>query len=116
MKLRRIAAICNDLAAKSSHRHKHGAVIFRQGKIISRGYNETKRGVGGLKGYWSGSLHAEISSIIAANCNISGANLFVVRSGLRNSRPCDRCLAAIKHAGIKKLFYSHNGGIIEEKV
>lgn len=116
MKLLRIVSICMKQAAKSKHRHKHGAVIFKQGKVISRGHNETKHGNSKFKGYWSGSLHAEISAIIKANTSLDGCSICVVRSNLRTSFPCVSCMAALKKVGIKNLYYSDDGAIMKERI
>ena len=115
MDLTRLINHAQQEAEKSTHHYKLGTVIFRQGKVISRGHNKTCRGFKGNTGeYWQGSLHAEISAIIAARCNLAGSSILVVRRGLRLARPCVACLAAIKEAGVKSLFYSNEGIIVKE--
>ena len=71
--LDRLVNIAFKQAIKSTHQYKHGAVIFRQGKVISKGYNETHRGVSQYKGYWEGSCHAEIAALIRAKGTAAGA-------------------------------------------
>ena len=116
MKLRRIAEIAAEQAELSKHHYKHGAVIFRQGKVISKGYNETKRGFSGYRGYWEGSLHAEIAALVKSRMDVSGCNILVYRRGRNNSRPCALCMAAIQAAGLKTLFYTQDGEIVKEKI
>ena len=103
-------------AEQSKHRYKLGAVVFKQGKILSKGYNETKRGVGKITGYWEGSLHAEVSAILGVNTSVYGASVLVVRRNLRNSRPCVSCLAFLKRAGIKRVFYFQDNALINERL
>lgn len=104
-------------AEKSTHRYKLGAIIFKQGKVISKGFNKTNRGVSYFgRHYWEGSLHAEISAIINAKCNVAGSSLFVARRNSLCARPCVSCLAAIKEAGIKDIFYTNRDVIIKEKL
>lgn len=116
MKLKRIALIALNESVKSKHRYKHGAVIFKQGKILSRGFNETHRGISQYKGYWEGSCHAEIAAIIRAKGGASGSNLLVTRANYRNSRPCDVCMASMKIAGIKNVFYTQDDEIVKERI
>ena len=104
------------LALKSTHRYKHGAVIFKQGKILSTGFNKTERGFSGFPDYWQGSLHAEIAAIINARTDVRGCSIMVVRHNAGNSKPCNACLAAIKAAGIKKLFYTQEGNLVKGKI
>lgn len=92
-------------ASKSIHRHKLGAVIFRKGKIISKGYNKTNRGISDFGGFWKGSCHAEIAALIHSRCDLRGASIMVMRLNLRCSRPCAPCMAALKEAGLRTVFY-----------
>ena len=41
--------------------------------------------------------------------------LIVVRRTMNNSKPCSRCLEMIKKCGIKKIYYSHDQGLVYEK-
>lgn len=116
MNLDRLTTIALKEAEKSEHRYKHGAVLFRQGKPISKGHNQTNRGHNAAKGYWAGSLHAEIASLINARTDTRGASILVVRRNLRNSLPCSNCFAALKAEGIKSIFYSDNGVINETRI
>lgn len=116
MKLQRLAAIAAKEAVKSKHQYKLGAVIYKQGKVISRGYNDTKRGFSGYRGYWEGSLHAEISALIRARSDVRGCSILVFRVGGGDSRPCHSCMAALKAAGIKNVVYAHIGEFVKEKI
>lgn len=103
-------------AAKSKHKHKLGAVIFKHGKIISKGYNQTSRGYSFNYGHWEGSLHAELAAIIGARTDLKGSSILVARNNHRLAKPCECCFAAIKAAGIKKIFYTTDLGVDKERV
>lgn len=102
-------------AEKSTHNYKLGAVIFKNGKIISRGYNKTNRGISPNYGHWAGSCHAEIAAIIAARTDLKGKSILVARKGRLLARPCTSCRAAIKESGIKNIFYTDGVGVSKER-
>jgi len=97
-------------------RSHHGAVIFNDDKIISRGYN---RKIVGIEKH---TIHAEMDAL----CNVTGnvrerlkdAYVLVIRLNKRgkltNSMPCEDCQRTLKAYGIKKVFYSISGGEIME--
>ena len=111
--------------AENSHarRHKVGAIIVKDGMIISDGYNGTPAGFDNncedevvthefdSEGYYSDYthlvtkpevLHAEANAItkVAKSTNSSeGATLYVTLS------PCLECAKLIIQSGIKKVFY-----------
>ena len=116
MKIKRIADIAEEEATKSHHHYKLGAVIFKQGKVISKGHNDTKRGFSGYRGFWEGSLHAEIAAIIKARTDVSGCSILVRRKYGRDSGPCPSCLAAIRSANLKKLYFYKDDKLVVEKL
>ena len=68
-------------------------------------------------------LHAEINcinSIKHLDINFSKVKLYIYRIrrdqpyGL--SRPCPSCMAAIKDLGIRDIYYTSNGGYIQERI
>ncbi len=73
-----------------------GAVIVKDGKIISEGYHEHY-----------GGLHAEVIAINNANVDLQGAHIYV------NQEPCTHygktppCSLAIINHGFSKVFISH---------
>lgn len=116
MKLDRIRQLAERVALRSSHQYKLGAAIFKQGKVISTGYNKTNRGVSREYGHWEGSLHAELAAIIAARTDLKKASILVARSTGGLARPCPECMAAIKDAGIKWVYYTDGKDIDKERV
>lgn len=95
--------------AKLSHctRKKVGALIVREGMIISDGYNGTPTGFPndcedgtGLTHWYV--LHAEANAIMKvarSTNNARGATLYLTHS------PCRECSKLILQAGIKRLVY-----------
>ena len=61
-------------------------------------------------------LHAEISALISNKSNAD--TIIVARLGghggdeLRNAKPCPVCSLALKHAGIRHIYYSTDDGFL----
>lgn len=105
-------------AQKSNLRCKHGSVIVKDGKIVSRGYNKytgyDRNGGAFANGKWT--THAEADAI--HNCtksNMKNADLYVVRfhsktNEISNSEPCNDCKElidrCIKKFKLKKVYYT----------
>jgi dCMP deaminase len=107
----------SDIAARvaelsSARRLKVGAIIVRDDRIISIGYNgmpagwnnncETEQADGTLKTRPE-VLHAEMNALMKlARCHESGdgADLFITHS------PCMECAKGIYQAGINRVYYS----------
>ncbi|AEA43586.1 deoxycytidylate deaminase [Fluviicola taffensis] len=95
--------------AELSHceRKKVGALIVRDGRIISDGYNGTPAGFENCCEDQNGNtqwyvLHAEANAIlkVARSTNdCSGATLFITLS------PCKDCSKLVLQAGIKRVVY-----------
>lgn len=95
--------------AELSHceRKKVGALIVRDGRIISDGYNGTPAGFANCCENQDGDthwyvLHAEANAIlkVARSTNdCSGATLFITLS------PCKDCSKLVLQAGIKRVVY-----------
>lgn len=100
-------------AKKSHEKQRVGCVIFKQKKIISKGYNTSQKSVKRLHPRfqrWPHSIHAEVDAIIKAKKNLKGCSLLVIRinnnSQFRMSKPCSNCSKYIEYVGIKNIFYS----------
>lgn len=63
------------------------------------------------------SLHAEVAAILKLpkNTNYRKVVLVVVRSGMKMSKPCDKCEPLIKALGIHKVYYSCEGDLVRMK-
>lgn len=98
-------------------------VYSRSGKVLSTGENSYKKTnpnqarIAALVGLPDKQyLHSEVASILALHPSHKPYSIFVSRKmkdgsfGL--SKPCEVCNAAIKLAGIKKVFYTDEDGSI----
>lgn len=93
-----------------SQRKQVGAIIVKDGMIISDGYNGTPAGFDNCcedhegKTLWY-VLHAEANAILKvarSTNNCDGATLYLTLS------PCKDCSKLVLQAGIKRLVYIHN--------
>ena len=95
-------------AEKSSLTMKHGCVIVRNKKIISKGYNKYDLH-NQFKMYYS--THAEIDAISKSKSKFfKNCTMYVIRvrsdGSLTDSKPCPICQKVLKKKGILKIFYS----------
>lgn len=101
------------VAELSQESNKHGAVVVKAGKIVSRGFNKFKNDPKRIPEQFIKShcsRHAEWVAIKSAGCNIKGADIYVARinnQGVdRMSKPCPACSSLIRESGIKRVFYT----------
>lgn len=97
-----------DLAMLSKARQRHGALVVRNGQVVSAGVNVSK---GTAEWHWPlASEHAEERAISQAGKEARGATLYVARVNRlgesRLSRPCERCTSVIRKAGIAKVIHT----------
>lgn len=104
-------------ALKSTHKMRHGCVIFKNSHIISTGYNGLRHTNRLDPKYlkWKGSLHAEQRAIIYATKPLLRTSILVIRlnqkAELMYSKPCIVCQTLLKEVGITKIYYSTQDGI-----
>ena len=113
-------------AWKSTMLCKHGAVIIKNNKIISRGYNRHLYYYGGHpqgpQGHRSSftrgrcvtnSIHAEVDALRKCypKSNLNGAVLYVVRvrydGSTAISKPCKGCSRAISKSNLSGVYCSN---------
>jgi len=102
-----------------------GAVIVKEGRIISTGYNGTPKGYINCSEKfpiwteehhdWSHryEIHAEMNAVIWAarqGLSIDGAEIYVTLE------PCDQCTKNLIAAGIKKIVYSSKYEHVDSQV
>ncbi len=109
--------IATELASASKCVSKQvGAVIVRDGRILSTGYNGTPAGFINCCDHWDGEytlehhewsktyeIHAEMNAIIWAARNgisIDGATIYVTLE------PCSECSKNLIASGIKRIIYA----------
>ncbi len=108
--------IAHELASASKCVSKQvGAVIVKNGRILSTGYNGTPAGFTNCNEHWNGEytkdhhewsktyeIHAEMNAIIWAareGISIDGATIYVTLE------PCSECSKNLIASGIKKIVY-----------
>ena len=108
--------IATELATASKCVSKQvGAVIVKNGRILSTGYNGTPAGYTNCSDYWGGKytsehhewsktyeIHAEMNAIIWAakeGISIDGATIYVTLE------PCSECSKNLIASGIKRIVY-----------
>lgn len=101
-----------ELADNSDCTHRHGALVYKSGKILSRGWNILKNTPDFTKDFKGGiSVHAEISAMSRVSAeNLRGSTIYVARRRKCNthglSLPCPRCYEALVDAGVKRVVYT----------
>ena len=102
--------------------YKHGAILVRAGAVINTSCNKNKYKAWAnqfrKKQHGHATIHAEIGAILGLDRSLTeGSTIYVVRvgkcGGLKNSKPCPMCEAAMQYVGIKKVVYSSEDGKIE---
>ncbi|MBO7435072.1 dCMP deaminase family protein [bacterium] len=103
--------IAKEVATRSTCPRKSvGAVIVKDRRILSTGYNGSIRGMPHCTdvgcdiedGHCVATVHAEANAIIQAARNgvcIDGADIYVTAS------PCWNCFKLIANSGIKRIYY-----------
>jgi len=109
--------IATELATASKCVSKQvGAVIVKDGRILSTGYNGTPAGFTNCNDHWKGEytsdhhewsktyeIHAEMNAIIWAarkGISIEGATIYVTLE------PCSECSKNLIASGIKRIVYA----------
>lgn len=113
------------VAEQSTQRYRLGAVIYKNGSVISAKVN-VKKNDPNFAPHKHSSVHAECAAIravvspskrgaVEGSCN--GAVIYVARIGNTNkpllAKPCVNCMPIIKAAGIKKIVWTNINGTIE---
>jgi pyrimidine deaminase RibD-like protein len=101
--------LAKNISKLSNHKQKMGAVVVKNGKPISVGYNQIKSNPTG----WRGCLHAEQYAIKYADIeDFHGCSIYVYRQrpdgNIGLSRPCRYCLEELKKKGFRWMYYSTN--------
>lgn len=109
------------VASTSTENHRHGAVLARHGSVVSVGVNATKTSpdtFGMEDSVDAFAVHAEEAAIRAfPGKDLRGFTLYVARIHTpkigrkhhmftSDSRPCPRCMKAIRESGIGTIVYT----------
>lgn len=122
--------VAKAMSELSDHRQRLGCAVVRGHRIISSGYNsQTKchkvQAVLDKERFGCdcpGKLHAETAALlplIKDGTNLNNASIYVYRAhkdgSLALARPCPSCEKLIRQCGIKKVYYTIENGIAEER-
>lgn len=108
---RRWLNMATKIAHKSRERQRHGAVVVKNGNIVSVGHNKMVNHPNILGEFTKNkaSLHAEVAALRNVK-NPQGCTIFVSRvmkSGeVGLSKPCPECQEYIDSVGVKKVIYT----------
>ncbi len=92
---------------------KMGAVIARGRRVLGIGHNNVRK-THPKSNTPYGHIHAELSAILNARCDLNGATLYVFRAGKNDrpliSKPCKHCQTLIEKTGIKTVVFTITDG------
>ena len=105
----RFFTIAKHMSYKSPHEFKHGCVIVKGSRIISKGYNSNKTHTKAPCPFKT--IHAESHALLSIKrSKTMGATAYVYRGtkdGLNaDSKPCIYCESMLRSAGIKKVYFT----------
>ena len=101
---------------------RHGAVLAKGGSVKNASFNKDNYSSFGnrfrVKDTGPATVHAELGCILGlARSVTSGADLYVCRVNkegeFKYSKPCSMCHEALKHVGVKRVYYTTNDNTIE---
>lgn len=102
--------------------YKHGAILVRGNAVLNASHNKNAYARFGerfrRRDKGDATHHAELGCILGLDRSVTrGADVYVVRVGrsgnLLLSKPCDMCEAALRHVGVRRVYYSLNDGNFE---
>lgn len=119
-----------EAALDSDFKVRVGAVITKNGSVCSKGHSSEKtspvmarynkyRNFDNADKYVEHKLHAEIQALCKLK-NRTSDTIYVYRETadgvLALSRPCPACMAALRNAGIRNIYYTGNNSYIYERL
>ena len=122
------------VASLSDHKQsKLGCVLVDKHRIISSGHNSSTRcspiqkqmdtARFGFPDQHKGLVHAETACLlplIRQGYDMSRSDLYIVRrhknGSLALSRPCPGCMSLLRANGVRRVFFSVEGGFSEERI
>lgn len=108
MRKNKYLAMALEIAAKSKCRHRHGCVIVKNGRVISKATNKK---IGDPATAWRVShIHAEFGAVIAAGSHAVGSHVYVARLTTLGepapSKPCKKCESMLERSGVAKVVWT----------
>ena len=101
---------------------RHGAVLVRGGSVINTCFNKDKFCSFGSRfrnpDRGPATVHAELGCILGMpRGSTNGADVYVCRINkkgeFRNSKPCAMCHSALKHVGVRRVYYTVSDNTVE---
>lgn len=126
--------VADAVASLSDHKQtKLGCVLVDKHRIISSGHNSSTRcsplqkqmdtARFGFPDQHKGLVHAETACLlplIRQGYDMSRSDLYIVRrhknGSLALSRPCPGCMSLLRASGVRRVFFSVEGGFSEERI
>lgn len=126
--------VADAVASLSNHNQsKLGCVLVDKHRIISSGHNSSTRcsplqkqmdtARFGSPDQHKGFVHAETACLlplIRQGYDMSRSDLYIVRrhknGSLALSRPCPGCMSLLRANGVRRVFFSVEGGFSEERI
>ena len=123
MKNKRYIEFAKRVAEQSNYgKFRHGAVLVKGSSVRSISCNKHRHCSFGARfrreGYGEATLHAELGAILGlSRSTTQGATVYVARINkegkARISKPCPMCEAAMRHVGVRRVYYTNKQGKIE---
>ena len=111
------------MAEQSNYgKFRHGAVLVKGNSVRSVSCNKHRHCSFGARfrkeGYGEATLHAELGAILGMDRSTTqGSDVYVARINregeARISKPCPMCEAAMRHVGVRRVYYTNEDGKIE---
>ena len=122
-KMKRYFDLSRNIAYNSPYgKIRHGAILIKGGSVINASFNKDNYTSFGTRfrdpSRGHATVHAEIGCVLGLPRDVtSGADIYVCRinreGAFRNSKPCSMCHEALKHVGIKRVYYTTNNNTFE---
>ena len=123
MKNKRYIELAKRVAEQSNYgKFRHGAVLVKGNSVRSVSCNKHRHCSFGARfrkeGFGEATLHAELGEILGMDRSVTqGADVYVARINkegeARISKPCSMCEAAMRHVGVRRVYYTNESGKIE---
>lgn len=115
-KIKRYFDLSRNVAYNSPYgKIKHGALLVKGGSVLNASFNKKSYTSFGSRfrnaNDGPATVHAEIGCILGIPRDVTmGSDLYVCRINtageFKNSQPCPMCHEALKHVGVKRVYYT----------
>jgi len=123
VKNKRYIELAKRVAEQSNYgKFRHGAVLVKGSSVRSVSCNKHRHCSFGARfrkeGDGEATLHAELGAILGMDRSTThGSDVYVARINrggeARISKPCPMCEAAMRHVGVRRVYYTNEHGKIE---